>query len=386
MAYSRVHAIVDLDAICHNVHILDEMTTSKQKIIAVLKADGYGHGALPIAEVLEQEPGVYGYGLATVDEALSLRRHGIRKPILILGHTFREQYEDVINNAISSSMYDYEAAKELSKVAVELDKKAYIHIMVDTGMNRLGFQVTTGSIEKVVQINYMRNIKIEGIFTHFYNADDEDKTSAIDQQRKFEYFIEELEAKDVRIPLKHCANSAGFLEIPQSRLNLSRIGISLYGLQIPGTTYNIDNLQPALELKSMVVHVKEVHKGETIGYGGTYVVQETQVIATIPVGYGDGYPRSLSNKGYVLIHGQRAPIRGKVCMDQLMVDVSHIPRVHVGDEVVLIGRSGQAYIGVEELGDLSGRFTYEFICTLGKRIPRVYTKYNEVVSQIDDFK
>lgn len=383
--YSRVYANVNLDAIRENVHAIETIMKQDTQIIAVLKADGYGHGALPIAEELETMDQIFGYGLATVDEASILRKHQIKKPILILGHSFEEQYQTMVEQDLRACVFKYEVAKQLSQEAAKLEKIVRIHIKIDTGMNRLGFPISDETIDEIQRIALLPNLEIEGIFTHFVKSDDSNKIYTYDQISKFVSVVERLEEKGIRIPYKHCANSAGFLDVPEAQFDLGRIGISLYGLFTPGVENHSIALKPAMELKSMIVFLKTVKKGETISYGGQYTLQEDQLIATIPVGYGDGYPRSLSNIGYVLIRGKKAPIRGKVCMDQLMVDVTQIEGVKEGDEVTLFGEDHGSYLGVEELGELSGRFSYEFICMLGKRIPRVYTKNGEIVDKIDAF-
>lgn len=384
--YSRVYANVNLDAIRDNVHTIETIMKDNAKIIAVLKADGYGHGALPIAEELETMDSIFGYGLATVDEAAILRKHHITKPILILGHSFEEQYHTIVEQDLRACVFKYDVAKQLSAEATKLGKIVRIHIKIDTGMNRLGFPVSEEAIEIIQRIACLPNLEIEGIFTHLVKSDDPVKIYTYDQISKFVSVVERLEEKGIQIPFKHCANSAGFLDVPEAQFDLGRIGISLYGLFTPGVESHALPLKPAMELKSMIVFLKRVKKGETISYGGHYTLPEDQMIATIPVGYGDGYPRSLSNIGYVLIRGKKAPIRGKVCMDQLMVDVTEIDGVQEGDEVTLFGEDHGAYLGVEELGELADRFSYEFICMLGKRIPRVYTKNGEIVDKIDAFE
>lgn len=383
--YSRVYAKVSLDAICDNVKAIETIMKPGTQIIAVLKVDGYGHGALPIAEELESMDTVFGYGVATVDEASTLREHHIKKPILIFGHSFKEQYRTIVEEELRACVFKYDLAVGLSEEAVRLRKTVKIHIKIDTGMNRLGFPVSDETISIIEKIAQLPNLEIEGIFTHFIKSDEAIKTDTYNQISKFVSVIERLEERGIKIPFKHCANSAGFIDIPEAQFDLGRVGISLYGLFTPGVEKRELPLRPAMQLKSMIVFLKTVKKGETISYGGTYTLPQDQIIATIPVGYGDGYPRSLSNIGYVLIHGKKAPIRGKVCMDQLMVDVTDISGVQEGDEVTLFGEDHGAYLGVEELGELAERFSYEFICLLGKRIPRVYTKNGCIVEKIDNF-
>ncbi len=380
--YSRVRADIDLDAFEHNLNEIRRCIRPETKVIAVIKTDGYGHGAAALAEVLEPRDDIWGYAVATVEEARILKNHGYQKPILILGYAFPEQYDEIVRSDIRPAVYTYETAKLLSDTAAARDKTINIHIKLDTGMSRIGFQISEKNADEIARIAALPNIMIEGIFTHFAKADETDKTFTKDQAENYDKMIRWLLERGVEIPLHHISNSAGIMDLPQYNLNLVRAGIILYGLW-PSDEVMKENmdLKPLLSLKSHIVHVKELEDGRCISYGGTYRVSGTQKIATVPVGYGDGYPRSLSNKGYVLIHGQKAPICGRVCMDQFMVDVSEIADVQTGDEVTLIGTDGAETVTMEELGDLSGRFNYEFACDLGKRIPRVYWRNGERISE-----
>ncbi|MEG0804977.1 MAG: alanine racemase [Lachnospiraceae bacterium] len=383
--YSRVYASVNLDAICNNLMEIKNTIQTGTKIVGVIKTDGYGHGAIPIGKELEQMDFVWGYATATVEEACILRRHNLKKPVLILGHSFPEQYETIVREGFRPNIYKYQMAEELSAEAVRQKKMIQIHIKIDTGMNRLGLPICEQTIADIMKIYRLPNLEIEGIFTHFVKSDEENKTYSYGQIAKYQDIIDRLETEGINIPLKHCANSAGLLDLEDAQMDLVRAGISLYGLYPSKEVSRKTALIPAMELKSTIIYLKKVAKGESVSYGATYVLPEDEWIATIPVGYGDGYPSSLSNKGYVLIHGQRAPIRGKVCMDQFMVDVTGIEGVKEGDEVTLFGFDKEEFLGVEELSELSGRFVYEFICDLGKRIPRVYLKNNQVVETIDTF-
>lgn len=373
--YPRVHADIDLDAIRHNMEEMYRLIDPHTKLMAVIKTDGYGHGAIPIARELETLDYVYGYAVAAEEEALALREDDIKKPILILGYTFPEQYETLLHAQITPAIFTMEAAKLLSETAGRLQTTAHIHIKLDTGMGRVGFLVSEESADVIAQIAKLPHIMIEGMFTHFAKADETDKTSANRQLSEFLRMAEFLEARGVHIPLKHCSNSAGILDLPQANLDIVRAGITLYGLH-PSEEVHLErmDMRPVMSLKSRVAHVKTLPAGYGISYGATYVTPDERRIATIPVGYGDGYARSLSNQGDVLIRGRRAPICGRVCMDQFMVDVTDIPGVCVGDTVTLIGTDGEEHITLEELGEKSGRFNYEFACDLGKRIPRVFYK------------
>ena len=385
--YPRVHAEIDLDAILHNMEQMHGLTDPHTKLMAVIKTDGYGHGAIPIARELEAVDYVYGYAVATEEEALALRADGIKKPILILGYTFPEQYEALLEAQITPAVFSMETAKLLSETAKRLHTTARIHIKLDTGMGRVGFLVSEESADVIAQIAKLPHIMIEGMFTHFARADETDKTSANRQLADFLHMADMLESRGVHIPIKHCSNSAGILDLPQANLDIARAGITLYGLH-PSEEVHLErmDMKPAMSLKSRVVHVKTLPAGYGVSYGATYVTPDERRIATIPVGYGDGYARSLSNKGDVLIRRKRAPIVGRVCMDQFMVDVTDIPDVRVGDEVTLIGADGGARITLEELGEKSGRFNYEFACDLGKRIPRVFYKNGKRIASWTQFE
>lgn len=387
MNYPRVRAEIDLDAILHNMEQMHCLVASGTKLMAVLKTDGYGHGAIPIARELEKVDYVYGYAVAAEEEALALRADGVKKPVLVLGYTFPEQYEALLQAQITQTIFTLEAARQLSEAAGRLRVTAHIHIKLDTGMGRVGFLVSEKSADEIAQITALPHIMIEGMFTHFAKADETDKTSANKQLSQFLHMADMLDARGVHIPLLHCSNSAGILDLPQANLDIVRAGITLYGLH-PSEEVHLErmDMRPVLSLKSQVVHVKTLPAGYGISYGATYVTSDVRRIATIPVGYGDGYARSLSNQGEVLIRGRRVPICGRVCMDQFMVDVTDIPGVCVGDTVTLIGTDGAEHITLEELGERSGRFNYEFACDLGKRIPRVFYRNGRRVASWTQFE
>lgn len=384
--YSRVYAKIDLDAIAFNMEQMHELLEEKTQIFAVVKTDAYGHGAVEIAKEIEGYDYLYGFCVATVEEAMILRRHLIQKPILILGYTFKEQYKTIVSYHLTPAVFTYDMAKDLSDEALLQQKTVDVHIKIDTGMSRIGLPVTKESATIVEAISKLPNLRIEGIFTHFSKADEIDKTCVNQQIEAFHQMVELVADKNVTIPYKHCSNSASIIDLPKANMDFVRAGITLYGLW-PSDEVLKERilLRPVLSLLSKVVYVKTIEAGTSISYGGTYVADSKRVIATIPVGYGDGYPRTLSNKGWVLIKGKKAPIRGRICMDQMMVDVTDILDVTVGDEVVLIGTQDENTITMEELGDLSMRFNYEFACDLGKRIPRVYTKQGQITATKDYF-
>jgi alanine racemase len=385
--YERVYAAVDLSAALKNMERMHEALSPQTEMIGVIKTDGYGHGAVPIGRELEKLPYVFGYATATAEEAFILRRAGLKKPMLILGYTFPYSYEELIMQRIRPAVFRKDALEVLDACAEKMGKKAVVHVKVDTGMSRIGIRPDEEGLFFMEWLFGLKHIEVEGIFTHFARADEADQTPALAQLEQFTAFVAEAERRvGKQIPLKHCSNSAGILTLPQANLSLVRAGITLYGLSpSEEVTRDILSLRPVLSLKSRLVYVKEIEAGTPVSYGGTFVAKERMRIATVPVGYGDGYPRSLSGKGSVLIRGKRASILGRICMDQFMVDVSAIPGVTEGDEVTLIGADGREEITMEELGALSGRFNYELACDLGKRIPRVYLKDGEIVCTVDDY-
>lgn len=373
MQNSRVYAGINLSAVLHNLEEMHKNIDKNTQIVAVIKTDGYGHGALPIAKAIEEVPYLWGYAVATVDEAMALIDDGRKKPILILGISFPEQFEVIIRNDIRPCVCDFDTAKKLSEIAVAKNKICHIHIKIDTGMSRIGFQVNEETANIIHEISKLPNVQIEGLFTHFANADEVDKTATMEQMALYQRMCDMLAEKGVKIPIKHCSNSAGIVDIPEANMNMVRAGIILYGLW-PSDDVNKQNmdLQPVMSLKSHISYIKDLEAGRKISYGGTYITPCTQRIATVPVGYGDGYARSLSGKGYVLVRGQKAPICGRICMDQFMIDVSHIEGARVGDAVTLLGQDGTETITMEELGEMSERFNYEFACLITPRVPRVY--------------
>lgn len=383
--YQRVCATIDLDAVCYNMEHMYRNLSDGTKMIGVIKTDGYGHGAIQIGRELERMSYVFGYAVATAEEALILRHAGLKKPILILGYTYPYCYEDLIRYDIRPAVFRADTIDELSACACRLGKAVKVHVKVDTGMTRVGIRPDDDGVAFVDKVLHADGVDLEGIFTHFARADETDKASAREQLKTMQDFIARIETElDCRIPIKHCSNSAGIIELPEANMDVVRAGITLYGLwPSEQVARDIVPLQPVLSLKSHIVFIKEIEEGVPISYGGTYVAPKKMRVATIPVGYGDGYPRGLSNKGYVLIRGRKAPILGRVCMDQFMVSVDEIPDAMQGDEATLIGADGDLRITMEELGDISGRFNYELACDLGKRIPRVYMKNGRITETKD---
>ena len=350
---SRVKAVISLDAVEHNFREMRKNIAEETKMIAVIKADAYGHGAVPVAHLIEDYDYIWGFAAATAEEAIHLREAGITKPILILGIVFDEYFPELVRYEIRPAVCEYEEARKLSDEAVLQKKTVHIHIALDTGMTRIGFADAQENVEEIKKISELPNLEIEGMFTHFARADEYDRSPAMVQLERYLDFSRRVEEAGVEIPLHHCSNSAGIIRMPEANLNIVRAGITIYGIY-PSSEVERDivKLEPVMELKSHVTYVKDVPAGAAISYGGTYVADRKLRVATVPVGYADGYSRQLSNKGWVLIHGQKAPILGRVCMDQFMVDVTEIGDVKKGDEVTLIGRDGDEFIGIEEIGDL----------------------------------
>lgn len=380
--YSRTKVYVSLDAVAENLEAMHRKLKPKTQMVAVVKANGYGHGAVPIARMAERYEYIWGFATATVEEAQKLRQAGIRKPILVLGYTFQEDDERLVREEIRPTVFEYETARRLSQEARRQKKVIHIHLAVDTGMRRIGFEVQKESVREILRIRDLECLEIEGMFTHFARADETDRGPALMQLEKYETFRRWLREAGIEIPICHCSNSAAIMRVPEAYLDMVRAGITMYGIY-PSDQVEREKLplRPAMEWKAQIAYIKEIPEGTAVGYGGTYVTRRKTRVATIPVGYADGYPRSLSNKGWILIHGQKAPILGRVCMDQFMVDVTEIPQAKKLDEVTLMGRDGDMTLTVEELSEQSGRFPYEFVCDVGSRVPRVYVLGGKSFSQ-----
>lgn len=370
----RVVAEVNLGAIEHNYKQIRQHIPNHTEMMAIVKADGYGHGAKEVANFL-QEQGVNRFAVAIVAEGEELRSSGITSPILVLGYTPRADIKALIENDLTQTVFSYEMAKTISDEAGRLGKTVNIHLKVDTGMGRIGFLSSPKSIEEILMITRLPHINLEGIFTHFSTADEEDTSYTKEQWSIFEGFLKELSEVGLELPIIHAANSAAIMCHEYTHLNLVRPGIILYGYYpSPYLEGKVLDLEPAMTLKTQVVHVKELPEGQYVGYGRKFYTHQKTKIATIPVGYADGYSRNLGNKGRVLIRGQYAPIIGNICMDQFMVDVTHIKGVSVEDEVVLFGKQQDAVIPVEEIAQSLGTINYEIVCMIGKRVPRIYIK------------
>lgn len=378
---SRAYAKIDLDAIVYNLCSMQKHISPNARMVGVIKADGYGHGSVQVAKAVEDLDFLWGFAVATPEEAHKLRTEGIRKPLLILGYSFPYSYEQLAREEVRPAVFRQDSLPFLQQAAEKTGKAIRVHVKVDTGMNRIGIAPDETGLRFMEDLMNREGIEIEGIFTHFAGSDQRDKSGAERQLERFRDFTDRTERElGLKIPLKHCSNSAGILEMPEANMDLVRAGIAMYGLY-PSEEVGREavELAPALSLYSRIVYIKTIGAGESVSYGGTFTAERQMRVATIPIGYGDGYPRSLSGRGSVLICGKRAPILGRVCMDQLMADVSDIEEATEGARVVLLGCDGGEFISAEEVGNLSGRFHYELVCDLGKRVPRVYVKDGKVV-------
>ncbi len=378
LPYQRIYMKVDLDAIEHNIAIVREKIPKETKLLLVVKADAYGHGAVVLAHEFEYLTDYF--AVAEMDEALELRKSGIEKPILILGYTSPHLYETALENDITLTMFMPERIRLLSDTAVRMNKTARIHLAVDTGMARIGWSVTEKSADEAREASLLPNIDVEGMFSHFAIADSADKAPTIEQQAAYDRFVDMLEARGLHIPIKHLNNSAGILGFDKY-YDMVREGIILYGLYPSDDVWKELGekfiLMPAMELITHISNIKTVEKNTGIGYGHTFRAEKDLLVATIPVGYADGYPRELSNKAHVLIHGKRCRILGRVCMDQMMVDISEVREAQIEDKVTLVGWNGEEHISVEELAEAAHSFNYEFVCGIARRVPRIYFRDGE---------
>ncbi|PFO84206.1 MULTISPECIES: alanine racemase [Bacillus cereus group] len=374
---------VNLDAIKHNVREFKKRVNDENMtMMAAVKANAYGHGAVEVAKAAI-EAGVNQLAVAFVDEGIELREAGISVPILILGYTPVEAAKDAIEYDIMMTVYRIEDLKGIDEVAKRLGKKARIQVKIDTGMSRIGLQE-----EEVApfleELKNMKHIEMEGVFTHYSTADEIDKTYTNMQTNLFEKAVTTAKEMGIHLPYIHSSNSAGSMELSNTFQNMVRVGIGIYGMYpSQEVDHTVVSLQPALSLKSKVAHIKHAKKNRGVSYGNTYVATGEEWIATVPIGYADGYNRQLSNKGHALINGVRVPVLGRVCMDQLMLDVTNAMPVQVGDEVVFYGKQGEEEIPVEEIADMLGTINYEVTCMLDRRIPRVYKENDETTAVVN---
>lgn len=368
--YRRTYARIDPDAIEKNFITLKSALQEGVKTMAVVKANGYGHGALRTAKRLEDR--CDSFAVACCEEAMELRAGGIQKPILILSYSHPSEYKTLLQNDISLTLFHADEARVLSETALSLNTRAKVHIAVDTGMGRIGVTPDESGASIVEEIVSLKGILAEGIFSHYACADEKDKSDADRQTALFDSFLQRLEKKNISFPVKHICNSAASMEM-EKKYDLCRLGIALYGIY-PSEEIDRTKLKliPAMEVISHVIHVKEVPEGFSIGYGHIYTTDKPTRIATVAIGYADGFPRDMTEKGYVLIHGKKAPVVGKVCMDQIMVDINSIPDVKVGDEVTVLGKNGGEEISADTFGSLCHSFSYEVVCSFSSRVTRLW--------------
>ena len=378
MKFDNTYVTIDLDIIAANFRAIREK--AGVPVMAVIKADAYGHGAVEVARKLQAECAVF--GVSSMLEALERRQAGLDNPILVLGHTRVAAFPEAVRENIRPTIYRYEDAEALSQEAVKQGKIVPFHFAVDTGMSRLGFQATEESANICKRIAELPNLRPEGLFSHFATADCADLSKARWQAKLFDWFDQLLRERGVEVEIRHLDNSAGLMNFDH-HYEMVRAGIVTYGMY-PSSEVNPEllDLKPALTWHSRVTHVKMLTAGREISYGGTYMTRKPTLVATVPVGYADGYRRSLSGKFYVLIRGQRAPILGRVCMDQMMVDVTPIGDVQLNDRVVLVGTDGEETITMEDIAEAADSFNYEFVCGISRRVPRFYRSGGVVTHQV----
>lgn len=370
--YFRTQAKIDLDAVEYNYNNTRAKLPQGCKLLGVIKADAYGHGAVELARFLENKCDFF--GVACIEEAVELKKADIKTPILILGYVAPAFYDLVVKYDIRIPVFSYDTAKALSDEAVKQGKTVPFHFCIDTGMSRIGFQVNEESADVCKQICTLPNIEAEGLFSHFATADETDLTKALAQREKYKTFVEMLESRGIQIPIKHLNNSAGIMNFDEY-FDMCRMGIILYGLYpSEEVDKSLLDIKPVMSWLTHISHIKTLEAGREVSYGGTFKTTEPRVIATIPVGYADGYPRCLSNKGRVIINGQYAPIVGRVCMDQFMVDVTDVDGAELDSIVTLVGKDGDAELSMEEVSNAAYSFNYELPCRVARRVPRTYYK------------
>ena len=375
--YFRTQAKIDLDAVEYNVNNTRAKLSPDCKLLCVIKADAYGHGAVEFAKFLQGKCDFF--GVACIEEAVELKKADIKTPILILGYVAPAFYDLVVKYDIRIPVFSYDTAKALSDEAAKQGKVVPFHFCIDTGMSRIGFQVTEESADICKEICALPNIEAEGLFSHFATADESDLTKALAQREKYKMFVDMLERRGIQIPIKHLNNSAGIMNFDEY-FDMCRMGIILYGLYpSEEVDKSLLDIKPVMTWLTHISHIKTLEAGREVSYGGTFKTAEPRVIATIPVGYADGYPRCLSNKGRVIVNGQYAPIVGRVCMDQFMVDVTDVDGAELDSTVILVGKDGEAELSMEEVSNSAYSFNYELPCRVARRVPRTYYKDGKFV-------
>ncbi|MEK6678642.1 MAG: alanine racemase [Nitrospirota bacterium] len=370
--YQRpTYAEIDIRALVHNLNEAKRLAGSKSQILAIVKADAYGHGAVTISEALVRN-GIQYLGTALVEEAVELRDAGIKIPIIVLGGIFKEQIPKIAEYDLTPVVYQEGFLKAIANEAGNINRQINIHIKIDTGMGRIGV-LPEDAVDFVKKAASQKNIKVEGVMTHFADADLADKAYAEKQMAEFTSIVNKINKEGIDMPYQHISNSAALIGFENNKFNMARPGIMLYGYApfSKGKEWGL-NLIPVMSLKTKILHLKRVLAGAYISYGRTFVAKRESIIATLPIGYADGYSRALSNKGSVIVKGKKAPIAGRVCMDMTMIDVTDIDGVDVNDEVVLIGKQGKETITADDIAMLTNTISYEVLCCVGKRVPRVY--------------
>lgn len=386
----RTWAEIDMSALDHNINRIKSIMSPGQKLMGIVKADGYGHGDTFVARRL-QESGYDWLGISSIETAVRLRKEGITIPILVLGYTPMHTVNIMEKYNVTQTVISMEFAEALQREAHKANCRIDVHIKLDTGMCRIGFQTDDinfdESLENIIEVSKMPNLHITGIFSHHAVADayeDDHPAFTKMQVERFHKMVAALQANGVDVGLRHVANSATTIAYLEKHMDMCRTGNIMYGMLPSDECHGMIDLQPLMTLKTAVALVKTVQEGDQLSYGRTYTAPGERRIATLPVGYADGFSRALSNRGRVLVHGQFAPIVGRICMDQLMVDVTDIPDVRMGDEVVLFGRQGDTVLPVEEVAGLLGTINYEITCGITKRIPRVYLQDGEIIGIADN--
>ncbi len=376
--YRPLWAEINLDHLNHNLSEIRQHIKLGTKICAVIKADGYGHGAVIIAKEIEKI-GIEQLAVATLNEAIELRQHGCNMPLLILGYTPDKKASDVIRYGLKQTIYTKEQAKVFSEAATKESATVCLHIKIDTGMSRLGFQPDSKSVEEIVELATYPGLLIEGIYTHFATADETDKEKTVEQFKKYLWVIDELASSNCQIPVQHTANSAAIIDLPDTHLDMVRAGVMMYGLYPSEEVDHTEiKLKRVLALKTRVAHVKDILPGTGVSYGLLFQASKKTKIATLPVGYADGYTRMLGGKAEVVIHGHKVPVVGRICMDQCMIDVTGLD-VQRGDEVVLYANMSKNGDTVDDVARKLGTINYEITCMISRRVPRVYLKDGKVI-------
>lgn len=380
----RSWAEVDLDAIAHNMREIRKITNKNAQIMAVVKADAYGHGFMETAKTL-LENGADRLAVAVLQEGKQLRSRGVRVPIFVLGASNPDDAEDLINFEITPNIFDYDFAKTLSYMAEKKEKVTKVHIKLDTGMSRIGFVVNdsdnTEVIDEIIKISKLPYLEVEGIFSHFSTSDEFNQEYTRLQFKRFMSVVDALKARGLDIPIKHICNSAGIMMYPEMHLDMVRPGIILYGMY-PSNEVDKSRLSliPAMTLKSSITFVKNVESGRGVSYGKEYITDKTTKIATVPIGYADGYLRKIAKKGKMLVNGEKVSLIGRICMDQCMIDVTNVHNIDKGDEAIIFGKEG---VTIDDLAEWLETINYEIACVIGKRIPRIYTKNGKVVKVLN---